>query len=81
MLDCSDSTIKQRLSERGRWDDLEAENIDRRLKTFRETTSKILDVFKAANQLVHVNAEQEVDQVKADLRGAMKAILDKTPLR
>lgn len=81
VFDCADDVIKDRLAARGRWDDLEVENVNRRLDTFHDVTSQILAVFEASNQLVHINAAQDVDQVAAELREVLKGALQHVPLR
>ena len=78
---CSESIIMQRLATRGRWDDVDVDNINRRIKTFREVTPKVLDVFRGADKLVHIEAGQDIEAVEIQFCDALVDILQSVPKR
>eukprot|EP01125_Pyxidicula_operculata_P004288 TRINITY_DN1646_c0_g1_i1.p1 TRINITY_DN1646_c0_g1~~TRINITY_DN1646_c0_g1_i1.p1 ORF type:complete len:185 (-),score=18.41 TRINITY_DN1646_c0_g1_i1:109-663(-) len=55
----------------GRHDDNE-KSIKKRLKTFQEETSQVIDVYRRNNLLVEIDASQSVDKVYADLKDRIK---------
>ena len=81
VFDCSESVIVQRLGDRGRWDDIDVDNIKRRLLTFHEVTSKVIGIFEAAEKTAHVDAEQSVEDVGLQLEAAVEDILQHVPRR
>ncbi|KAK3307290.1 adenylate kinase-domain-containing protein [Chaetomium strumarium] len=73
VLDCPESTMVERLtrSDRNRFDDTE-DNIRRRIETFQNTTSEVIESFRRRNKLHNVNSDREPGLV----RNQVEAILD-----
>ncbi|KAL8357545.1 hypothetical protein RB598_002382 [Gaeumannomyces tritici] len=64
LLECSDEVMLARLLPRARFDDV-PENIQRRIRTFRATTSLVVDSFRERGKVQVVDAEETPDQVAA----------------
>lgn len=62
VLECSEDVLIERLLPRGRFDD-NAGNIHRRLNTFKETTSIVIDHFDREDKVHVINAEGSVQAV------------------
>lgn len=73
VLDCSEDTCTRRLLTRARFDD-NYENIQRRLDTFANTTSKVIDLFRGREKLWSVNAEDEIEKVGWDFEQLFREI-------
>lgn len=76
VLECSDSTLTNRLSssERGRFDD-NKENIERRIKTFRESTSEVISIFESRNKVTRIDGENNIEAITADLEQRLRRIV------
>ncbi|KAK4621954.1 Uridylate kinase [Fulvia fulva] len=76
VLECGDEVLMQRLAaaQRDRFDD-NADNIQRRIDTFRETTSKVIDAFEAAGKVTRIDGERDVEAVHRELLGEVQAVM------
>ncbi|KAL1626204.1 hypothetical protein SLS54_003038 [Diplodia seriata] len=66
VLECSESTLVQRLAARGRFDDAK-DNVQRRLHTFREATSRVIRTFEEADKVARINGELDIEAVAKQL--------------
>ncbi|KAL0262801.1 hypothetical protein SLS55_001775 [Diplodia seriata] len=66
VLECSESTLAQRLAARGRFDDAK-DNVQRRLHTFREATSRVIRTFEEADKVARINGELDIEAVAEQL--------------
>ena len=70
-LKVSDSVNKERLTKRGRLDDI-PDTVDKRLQIYHQRTEPILDYYKTSGILLEVNGEQSVDKVFKDITSALE---------
>jgi adenylate kinase family enzyme len=77
-FECSEQVMRQRLLERGktsgRADDNE-HTIVKRFRTFVEQTKPVVDEFRAVGKLYSISSERSPDDVFAEVKHAMNAIL------
>ncbi|KAI1264080.1 adenylate kinase-domain-containing protein [Xylariaceae sp. FL1019] len=71
VLECPDATLVDRLLPRERFDD-NLENIRKRLRTFHETTSKVVDLYRGRGKVKAVNAADAVETVHQQLVEVLK---------
>lgn len=76
VLDCSDELLTQRLAvaKRDRFDDRDKNIIGKRIQTFRETTSQVIEMFERRGTVVHIQAERSVDEVAEQMRTVLQSI-------
>ncbi|KAH6838529.1 adenylate kinase-domain-containing protein [Chaetomium sp. MPI-CAGE-AT-0009] len=78
VLDCPESTMIERLtlSDRNRFDD-NMDSIRRRIETFQETTSEVIDDFRGRNKLYMVNSDQKPEVVGLQLEAILDGLVKK----
>lgn len=72
MLECPDTILIDRLLPRERFDD-NLENIHKRLRTFHETTSKVIDLFRCRGKVKTINANDDVEAINHQLAELLKS--------
>lgn len=76
IIDLSEAEAIRRITLRGetenRSDDQDIEVVHKRFENFREKTMPIALEYEAAGNLVHVNGEQSVEEVQAELVAALQ---------
>lgn len=74
-FDCPESTMLQRLLERGKTsgrDDDNVESIKKRFKTFEETSMPVVEYFEKQNKVVKITCDKPVDAVYEEVQKAIK---------
>ena len=71
VLECPETVLVERLILRCRKDD-DADNIQRRIRTFQETTSQVLQKFEAKGKVVRVKSDEEVEKVFVRIQEVLK---------
>ena len=71
VLECPQTVLVERLTHRSRKDD-DADNILRRIQTFQETTSQVLQKFETKGKIVRVNSNEEAEKVFATIQKVLK---------
>lgn len=73
-LNVNDEWAKERLKERGRNDDINIESIENRLEWFGQNSKEILSFFEKSGKykIFTIHGEQTIEQVHADIVGAIK---------
>lgn len=73
-FEVSDTTLLERVKKRHhetqRSDDT-LEIYEQRLKTYREATSPLIDIYESRGNLLRINGEQNVDRVFSDLKKSL----------
>jgi UMP-CMP kinase len=71
IFDCPQSVLVQRLSQRGRADD-DADNVKRRIETFKATTSQVLQKYGNVGKVVETRTNTEMEDVCTRLQQLLK---------
>lgn len=73
-LNVTDEWARERLTKRGREDDLKLESVDNRLDWFAQNSRDILSFFEKAGKYrtVTIHGEQSIDQVHTDIVNALQ---------
>lgn len=74
VLECPDAILTDRLLSRERFDD-NLENIQKRLRTFHETTSEVINLFRGRGKVRTINADDNVESVHRQLVEIQKSRL------
>ncbi|KAI1114995.1 adenylate kinase-domain-containing protein [Nemania sp. NC0429] len=72
VLECPDTILVDRLLPRERFDDT-LENIHKRLRTFHETTSEVIDLFRNQGRVKRINADNDVEAVNHQIVELLKS--------
>ncbi|KAI1360603.1 adenylate kinase-domain-containing protein [Xylaria arbuscula] len=72
VLECPDAVLIDRLLPRERFDD-NLENINKRIRTFRTTTSQVIDFFRMRGKVKTVDADNTIDVVHQQLVEILKS--------
>ena len=76
MLEASVETLKQRLAGRARDDD-HSVTIEKRMETWHQESSEVVEHYRSQGKLVEVNAEGEKEKVHKDME---KELANKVPV-
>ncbi|KAI8624223.1 P-loop containing nucleoside triphosphate hydrolase protein [Xylariaceae sp. FL1651] len=71
VLECPDTIMIERPLSRERFDD-NLENIHKRLRTFHETTSEVVDWFRCQGKVKTINADDDVEAINYRLVELLK---------
>ena len=63
--------IAGRAKNEGRTDDANEDAIRRRMAIFKEKTMPVVEIYRAIGKVTDINAAQDVDEVSAEVKGAL----------
>ncbi|KAI5924425.1 adenylate kinase-domain-containing protein [Camillea tinctor] len=73
VLECPEDVLIERLLPRGRFDD-KLHNIHDRLRTFNESTLKVIDAFDGKGKVKRVNANDSIEAVNKSVKDVLRLI-------
>jgi adenylate kinase family enzyme len=74
VLECPDEILVQRLGHRDRFDDA-PENVLRRIHTFRDVTSRVVEHFELMQKVARINSNQDLDKVRSEVRKTLTSVV------